>query len=150
MTDAWLITLRSRILEGRTPDQKFSMMSDRSAIGMSLSVVRQSIGAELDLSDKGLGIRSRRYALLADDGVVSHYWHIPGTFSLQSFTCMSTSSIPCPFRQQTPRCADDNTCTPHVHFFNPSVEAGMPRIVGQFLRNRTLLRDWRLLLCNCQ
>jgi hypothetical protein len=30
----------------------------------------QAIGAELDLSDKGLGIRSRRYALLADDGVV--------------------------------------------------------------------------------
>ena len=30
----------------------------------------QAVGAELDLSDKGLGIRSRRYALLADDGVV--------------------------------------------------------------------------------
>ncbi len=32
----------------------------------------QAIGAELDLTDKGLGIRSRRFALLADDGVVSH------------------------------------------------------------------------------
>lgn len=30
----------------------------------------KAIGAELDLSDKGLGVRSRRYALLADDGVV--------------------------------------------------------------------------------
>lgn len=30
----------------------------------------KAIGAELDLSDKGLGIRSRRYAMLVDDGVV--------------------------------------------------------------------------------
>lgn len=30
----------------------------------------QAIGAELDLTDKGLGIRSRRYTLLAEDGVV--------------------------------------------------------------------------------
>jgi len=37
----------------------------------SFSFEMQAIGAELDLADKGLGIRSRRYALLADDGVVS-------------------------------------------------------------------------------
>lgn len=30
----------------------------------------KAIGVELDLADKGLGLRSRRYALLADDGVV--------------------------------------------------------------------------------
>jgi peroxiredoxin len=30
----------------------------------------RAAGVELDLSDKGLGVRSRRYALLADDGVV--------------------------------------------------------------------------------
>ena len=30
----------------------------------------QAIGVELDLSDKGLGIRSRRYAMLLDDGAV--------------------------------------------------------------------------------
>lgn len=32
----------------------------------------RALGVELDLSDKpvGLGVRSRRYALLADDGVV--------------------------------------------------------------------------------
>ena len=30
----------------------------------------QAIGAELDLSDKGLGIRSRRYSMLVDDGTV--------------------------------------------------------------------------------
>ena len=32
----------------------------------------QAIGVELDLSDKGLGIRSRRYAMLLDDGSVRH------------------------------------------------------------------------------
>lgn len=30
----------------------------------------RAAGVELDLSDKGLGVRSRRYALLAEDGVV--------------------------------------------------------------------------------
>ena len=30
----------------------------------------QAIGAELDLTDKGLGLRSRRYTMLVDDGVV--------------------------------------------------------------------------------
>ena len=30
----------------------------------------QAIDAELDLTDKGLGVRSRRYAMLVDDGVV--------------------------------------------------------------------------------
>lgn len=30
----------------------------------------QAIGAELDLTDKGLGLRSRRYAMLVDDGTV--------------------------------------------------------------------------------
>ena len=35
----------------------------------------QALGVELDLSDKGLGIRSRRYAMLLDDGVVSIGYH---------------------------------------------------------------------------
>lgn len=30
----------------------------------------RALGVELDLTDKGLGLRSRRFALLADDGVV--------------------------------------------------------------------------------
>lgn len=32
--------------------------------------VLQAIGVELDLTDKGLGVRSRRYAMLVDDGTV--------------------------------------------------------------------------------
>ncbi|CAL8467359.1 g6896 [Coccomyxa elongata] len=43
---------------------KILMLADGSAI------FTKAIGAELDLTDKGLGIRSRRFALLADDGVV--------------------------------------------------------------------------------
>ena len=39
-----------------------------SALNFGLSL--QAIGVDLDLSDKGLGIRSRRYAMLVDDGVV--------------------------------------------------------------------------------
>lgn len=31
----------------------------------------KAIGVELDLSDKGLGVRSRRYAMYVDDGTVS-------------------------------------------------------------------------------
>ncbi len=30
----------------------------------------KSLGVELDLADKGLGLRSRRYAMLVEDGVV--------------------------------------------------------------------------------
>ncbi len=41
------------------------------------AVLAQAVGAELDLSDKGLGIRSRRYALLADDGVVRARMRLP-------------------------------------------------------------------------
>ena len=47
------------------------MTASQSGLSYDCSFVDfQAIGAELDLSDKGLGIRSRRFALLADDGVV--------------------------------------------------------------------------------
>ena len=44
-------------------DGKVLMLADGSA------VFAKAIGAELDLNDKGLGMRSRRYAMLVDDGV---------------------------------------------------------------------------------
>eukprot|EP00887_Chlorella_sp_A99_P005653 scaffold1.g5653.t1 len=43
---------------------KVLMLADGSAL------FAKAIGAELDLTDKGLGLRSRRYAMLVDDGVV--------------------------------------------------------------------------------
>lgn len=45
-------------------DGKVIMLADGSGI------FAKAVGVELDLSDKGLGLRSRRYAMLADDGVV--------------------------------------------------------------------------------
>jgi peroxiredoxin len=45
-------------------DGKVLMLADGSA------TFAKAIGAELDLTDKGLGLRSRRYAMLVDDGVV--------------------------------------------------------------------------------
>ncbi|KAL6781058.1 PRX5 [Auxenochlorella protothecoides x Auxenochlorella symbiontica] len=45
-------------------DGKILMLADGSGN------FTKAVGAELDLSDKGLGHRSRRYSMLADDGVV--------------------------------------------------------------------------------
>jgi peroxiredoxin len=45
-------------------DGKILMLADGSAL------FTRAIGAELDLTDKGLGVRSRRYAMLVDDGIV--------------------------------------------------------------------------------
>lgn len=48
------------------------MLDKHTATALKLTFLRrlQAIGVELDLSDKGLGIRSRRYAMLLDDGSV--------------------------------------------------------------------------------
>jgi len=43
---------------------KVMMLADGSAL------LAKALGVELDLTDKGLGVRSRRYAMLLDDGVV--------------------------------------------------------------------------------
>ncbi len=43
---------------------KVMMLADGSAL------LTKALGVELDLTDKGLGIRSRRYAMLLEDGVV--------------------------------------------------------------------------------
>uniref|UniRef100_A0A061SAW2 Glutaredoxin-dependent peroxiredoxin n=1 Tax=Tetraselmis sp. GSL018 TaxID=582737 RepID=A0A061SAW2_9CHLO len=45
-------------------DGKVLMLADGSA------VFTKALGVELDLQDKGLGVRSRRYAMLLDDGVI--------------------------------------------------------------------------------
>ena len=44
--------------------EKVLMLADGSGIWTA------ALGASLDLTDKGLGVRSTRYSLLADDGVV--------------------------------------------------------------------------------
>jgi peroxiredoxin len=42
------------------------MMADGSCM------FTRAMGAELDLNEKGLGVRSRRYACVVEDGVVTH------------------------------------------------------------------------------
>jgi len=32
----------------------------------------RAMDAELDLNEKGLGVRSRRYAMIVEDGVIAH------------------------------------------------------------------------------
>ncbi len=45
-------------------DGKVSMLADGSAL------FAKALGLEIDLSDHGMGVRSKRYAMLVDDGVV--------------------------------------------------------------------------------
>eukprot|EP00873_Tetraselmis_striata_P013973 jgi/Tetstr1/434237/TSEL_023347.t1 len=47
-------------------DGKVLMLADGSA------VFAKALGVELDLQDKGLGVRSRRYAMLLEDGVIKN------------------------------------------------------------------------------
>mmetsp|Transcript_1044 Transcript_1044/g.3181 ORF Transcript_1044/g.3181 Transcript_1044/m.3181 type:complete len:208 (+) Transcript_1044:113-736(+) len=47
-------------------DGKVLLLADGSAL------FTKAIGVDLDLVEKGLGIRSRRYAMLVDNGVVTH------------------------------------------------------------------------------
>lgn len=44
---------------------KITLIADGSA------AYTQSLGLELDLTDRGLGVRSKRYAMVVDDGAVS-------------------------------------------------------------------------------
>jgi glutaredoxin/glutathione-dependent peroxiredoxin len=45
----------------------------------------RALGLEMDASGYGMGIRSKRYALYADDGVVKHLWvEAPGEFKVSS------------------------------------------------------------------
>ncbi|MHA7681919.1 redoxin family protein [Cupriavidus sp. PET2-C1] len=43
------------------------------------------LGLEQDLTARGMGVRSKRYAMVLDDGVVSHLWlEAPGEFKVSS------------------------------------------------------------------
>jgi len=45
----------------------------------------KALGLDIDLSGNGMGLRSRRYALYAEDGVVKHIWvEAPGEFKVSS------------------------------------------------------------------
>jgi peroxiredoxin len=45
----------------------------------------KALGLDIDLSGNGMGLRSRRYALYAEDGVVKQLWvEAPGEFKVSS------------------------------------------------------------------
>ena len=46
-------------------DGRIRMMADGSGLWT------KQLGLELDLTDRGLGVRSQRYSMVIDDGVVS-------------------------------------------------------------------------------
>ena len=55
------------------------MLADGSA------ELTKALGTELDLTERGLGLRSDRYAMVVDDGVVSHFaQEAPGKFEVSS------------------------------------------------------------------
>ncbi len=49
----------------RNVGDKVAMVADGSG------ALAKALGLELDLTDRGLGVRSRRYSMVVDDGVVS-------------------------------------------------------------------------------
>lgn len=56
-----------------------SMLADGNA------VFTRALGLELDASGFGMGVRSQRFALVADDGVVTHLFvEAPGEFKVSS------------------------------------------------------------------
>lgn len=61
VNDAFVLDAWSKSLGA---DGKILMLADGSA------AFARAMGVELDLTEKGVGMRSRRYALLADDGEV--------------------------------------------------------------------------------
>ncbi len=49
----------------------------------------QAVGLELDLTERGLGVRSQRYAMIVDDGVVKELAvEAPGKFEVSSAEAM--------------------------------------------------------------
>jgi peroxiredoxin len=58
---------------------KVRMMADGSAAWT------RALGLEQDLTAKGMGVRSQRYAMLVDDGVVKHLnVEAPGKFEVSN------------------------------------------------------------------
>jgi peroxiredoxin (alkyl hydroperoxide reductase subunit C) len=56
--------------ESQNVDDNILMLGDGSA-SLSASLT-QALGLELDLTERNFGIRSQRYALIAEDGIVTH------------------------------------------------------------------------------
>ncbi|CAL1239995.1 peroxiredoxin [Candidatus Methylocalor cossyra] len=64
---------------------KIRLLADGSAAYV------KKLGLELDLSDKGMGVRSQRFAMIVEDGVVTHLAvEAPGKFEVSSAEAILT------------------------------------------------------------
>ena len=73
VNDAWVMDAW-----GKTNNaDEILMLADGSA------VLTRALGLELDLTERGFGVRSERYAMVVDDGVVTHLnREAPGKFEV--------------------------------------------------------------------
>ncbi|MGO4153709.1 peroxiredoxin [Cupriavidus sp. YAF13] len=82
--EIWCVSVNDAFVMGawgreqKTGD-RVRMMADGSAEWT------RRLGLEQDLTARGMGVRSKRYAMVLDDGVVSHLWlEAPGEFKVSS------------------------------------------------------------------
>uniref|UniRef100_A0A7S0X5E6 Glutaredoxin-dependent peroxiredoxin n=1 Tax=Mantoniella antarctica TaxID=81844 RepID=A0A7S0X5E6_9CHLO len=64
VNDAFVMNAWAKTVEHN--NGRVTMLADGSCL------FTQAMGAELDLNEKGLGVRSRRYAMIVEDGVITH------------------------------------------------------------------------------
>ncbi|MDH3451860.1 MAG: peroxiredoxin, partial [Gammaproteobacteria bacterium] len=69
--------------EAQNVEGQVRMVADGSA------AFTKAVGLELDLTERGLGLRSERYAMIIDDGVVTAlHREAPGKFEVSSAEAM--------------------------------------------------------------
>ncbi|EHP39207.1 MULTISPECIES: peroxiredoxin [Cupriavidus] len=82
--EIWCVSVNDAFVMGawgreQNTGGRVRMMADGSAEWT------RRLGLEQDLTARGMGVRSKRYAMVLDDGVVSHLWlEAPGEFKVSS------------------------------------------------------------------
>ena len=82
--EVWCVSVNDAFVMGawgkeQKADNKVRMMADGSA------VFTKTLGLEMDLVARGMGVRSQRYSMLVDDGVVKTLnVEAPGAFEVSS------------------------------------------------------------------
>lgn len=82
--EIWCVSVNDAFVMGawgrdQKVDNKVRMLADGNA------EFTQKLGLEMDLTKHGMGLRSQRYAMLVDNGVVKSLWvEAPGKFEVSS------------------------------------------------------------------
>ncbi|KJK24606.1 peroxiredoxin [Cupriavidus sp. 2MCAB6] len=82
--EVWCVSVNDAFVMGawgreQNTEGKVRMMADGSAEWT------RRLGLDQDLTARGMGVRSKRYAMVIDDGVVTHLWlEAPGEFKVSS------------------------------------------------------------------